>query len=169
MRCRRLIVSGLLVGALVVPAEAAGAATREVSGTLTGPGGFVTGGCAGIISEFGSGTYSAKGLGTGTYRFDVCITDPGVLTFAGTATFTRRTGATLTGTIAGTFGGGPGPTFAVTVTGGTRRYAKAQGTLTIGPLVESNSTNCDPRVGVCLNWTDTGPVTGTLRHVRRHG
>jgi hypothetical protein len=147
MPYRRLIVSGLLVGALVVPADVAGAATRNVSGTLTGPGGFTPGGCAGIVSEFGSGTYATKGLGIGTYRFDVCITDPGVLTFAGTVTFTRRTGATVTGTIAGTFGGGPGPVFTVTVTGGTRRYAKARGALTIGPLVESDSSTATPESG----------------------
>ena len=53
-------------------------------------------------------------------------------------------------------------------TGGTKRYVNARGDLAIGPLAESDSHNCDPRIGICLDWTDTGPVTGTLRHVHRH-
>jgi hypothetical protein len=170
MRLRRTLAVGLLVGASAIPitADAAGAVTRNVSGTLTGPGGFRSEGCNGIISEVGSGTYTTTGLGSGTYAFDVCITSS-PLAFAGTMTFTRRTGATLHGTIVGTVESGSGPLFTVTVTGGTRRYANARGTLMVGPLVESSPHNCDPRVGICLDWTDTGPIVGRLTHVRRHG
>jgi hypothetical protein len=168
MRLRRTVLVGLLAIGLMLPATAdvAGAATGNVSGTLTGPGGFRQQGCNGIISEIGNGTYAAEGLGRGTYVFDVCITNTGPIAFDGTVTFRRRSGATVTGTIAGTLPSGGGPTFAVTVTGGTKRYARARGDLVIGPLAESAQHNCDPRVGICLDWTDTGPVTGTLRHVQ---
>jgi hypothetical protein len=167
MRFRRTVLVGLLALGAVLPmtADGAGAVTRNVAGTLTGPGGFRSEGC-GIISEIGSGTYVATGLGRGTYVFDVCITSTNPVTFDGTVTFTRRTGATLTGHIGGTFTGGPGPTFAVSVTGGTKRYAHARGDLVIGPLAESEPRNCDPRIGICLDWTDSGTVTGILRHVR---
>jgi hypothetical protein len=167
MRFRRTVLVGLLVIGAVLPttADGAGAATRNVSGTLTGPGGFRLEGC-GVISEIGSGTYAATGLGRGTYVFDVCITSTGPVTFDGTVTFTRSSGATLTGHIGGTFNGGSGPTFAVSVTGGTKRYAHAGGDLVIGPLGQSEEHNCDPRIGICLDWTDSGALTGTLRHVR---
>jgi hypothetical protein len=168
MNMRRTLVAVLVLGALALPMTAAGAAAGNVSGTLTGPGGFRPEGC-GIISEIGHGTYRASGLGEGTYVFDVCITSTSPITFAGTVTFTRRGGATLTGTIGGTFTGGSGPTFLVTVTGGTRHYRGATGSLGIGPLVESDPHNCDPRIGICLDWTDTGPLTGTLDRVRVHG
>ena len=48
------------------------------------------------------------------------------------------------------------------ITGGTKQFAHAGGTLTIGPLVRSDFTNCDPRIGLCLDWRDTGPITGTI-------
>ena len=168
MRFRRMVVAGLLLAVFVVPAEGAGAATRQRSGTMTGPGAFEPKGC-GIISVVGHGTYTSTGLGQGTYVYDACVLSTSPFDFEGTVTFTRRTGATLTGTIDGTVPGATQPNFVVTVTGGTRRYAHAVGELMIGPLAESDPTNCDPRIGICLHWTDTGPVTGTLRHVRRHG
>jgi hypothetical protein len=160
---RRTLVAVLLVAASALPMTAAGAAARNVSGTLTGPGGFRFEGC-GIISEIGQGTYAAKGLGEGTYAFDVCITSLSPITFVGTVTFTRRTGATLTGTISGTSTGGA--TFLVTVTGGTGRYERTTGSLVIGPLIRSDQHNCEH--ALCLDWTDTGPLVGTLGHVRNH-
>jgi hypothetical protein len=164
---RRTLVALLLVGASALPMTAAGAAARNVSGTLTGPGGFRSEGC-GIVSEIGQGTYTAKGLGEGAYAFDVCVTSTSPITFAGTVTFTRRTGATLTGTIGNTFTGSGGPVFLVTVTGGTGRYARATGSLVIGPLGESDQHNCVPGVfpPLCIDWTDSGPLAGTLSHVR---
>jgi hypothetical protein len=71
----------------------------------------------------------------------------------------------LNGTIAGTFAS-PGPTWNVTVTGGTKRFSGATGELTVGPLVQSNMHNCDPRVGICMNWTDFGQISGTLHRPR---
>jgi hypothetical protein len=84
------------------------------------------------------------------------------ITFDGTITLTTTGGATLAGTIGGTFTGGSGPTFNVVITGGTKQFAHAGGTLTVGPLVQSDSTNCDLRVGLCFDWRDTGPITGTI-------
>jgi hypothetical protein len=148
----------------VAPGASAATVSRPVDGTLTGAGGFRLEGC-GLITEIGSGTFRAKGLGPGTYAFNVCVSIDGTITFDGTITLTTAGGATLTGTIGGTFTGGPGPTFDVVITGGTKQFAHAGGTLTVGPLVESDFTNCDPRVGVCFDWRDTGPITGTITNV----
>ena len=137
---------------------------RPVDGTLTGPGGFRPQGC-GVITEVGSGTFRAQGLGPGTYEFNVCVTTDPVITFDGTMTLTTTGGATLNGTISGTYTGGAGPTFDVAITGGTRQFARAGGSLTIGPLVQSDHTNCDPRIGICLDWHDTGAITGTITNV----
>ncbi len=133
---------------------------------MSGPGGFRVGqACDGPVSEVGTGGYSATGLGHGQYSFDVCITTFPVVTFAGSVTFTTSNGATLGGTISGTFTGGIGPSFNVTVTVGTKRFRRTGGDLVIGPLVESNFINCQHMI--CLDWTDTGPISGTLRHISR--
>ena len=50
----------------------------------------------------------------------------------------------------------------VTVTGGTRRFLHARRTLTLGPLVSSNAHNCEPRIGLCLDRDEAGPLTGSL-------
>jgi hypothetical protein len=163
---RRILLCALAVFFVLGVASGASAATagRPVDGTLTGPGGFrFLGGCD-LVTEIGSGTFRAQGLGPGTYAFNVCVSLDGTFTFDGTITFTTAGGATLTGTISGTLTGG-GPTFDVVITGGTKQFAHAGGTLTVGPLVESDFTNCDPRVGVCLDWRDTGPITGTITNV----
>ena len=133
---------------------------------MSGSGGFRLLGC-GVISEIGSGTYSATMLGRGTYTFTVCVTTTPVITFAGTVVFTEGNGATLAGTIGGSFAGGAGPSFTVTVTDGTKRFSKVRGELVLGPFVQSNQTNCNPRVGVCLDWTDDGPIAGTIRRMNR--
>jgi hypothetical protein len=154
----------LVVAGFTAPAAASGR-SRDVEGTLTGPGAFEVRGC-GVITEIGSGTFEATVLGRGTYVFEVCIeTTTSPLTFTGTASFTARNGARLDGVINAT---GTGPTFPVTITGGTQQFSRAAGSLVIGPLVQSNQTNCVPRVGICLNWTDNGPLTGTLENVPRH-
>lgn len=150
-----LVLLGLAPGA---PAATSG---RPVDGTLTGPGGFRLRGC-GVVTEIGSGTFQAKGLGPGTYEFDVCVTLDPVVTFDGTITLTTAGGATLTGDISGTYTGGPGPAFDVAITGGTRQFAQATGSLVVGPLSTSNPANCDPRIEICFDWTDTGPITGTI-------
>jgi hypothetical protein len=152
----------LIVGVLAPPAGAASSG-HDIDGTMTGSGAFVAAGCA-TIEEIGSGTFKAQGLGLGTYEFSVCIAVGGVITFDGFVTLTTSGNSTITGDISGSFTGAtPGPQFDVIITGGTKKYANATGVLTLGPLMESNFTNCDPRVGICLNWTDTGPLTGTIR------
>jgi hypothetical protein len=162
---RRILLCALAMFFVLGVASGASAATagRPVDGTLTGPGGFRFEGCPGTITEIGSGTFRAQGLGPGTYAFNVCVSlsIDGTFTFDGTITFTTAGGATLTGTISGTSGGGT--TFDVVITGGTKQFAHAGGTLTVGPLVQSDRTNC--RVGICLDWRDTGPITGTITNV----
>jgi hypothetical protein len=147
-------------------APSAGAAdSHNVEGTLTGPGGFrfITG--CGVITEIGNGAFDAAAIGRGTYSFTVCIrTVTPTITFDGSIIFTGNGGATLSGTIQGVFAGPPGPTFDVTLTDGTKRFTHVHGTLTVGPLTESNSFNCDFRVGICFDWTDTGPITGAVSH-----
>ncbi len=163
---RRKLTAGFLLAALlvVVTAPAAGAKPKTVTGTMTGPGGFVPGGCSGIIAVRGTGTVAASLLGSGTYSYDVCVTNPGIITFTGTATVTTARG-TLSGTISGTFTSGPGPQFLLTLTAGTDKYRKTRGQLLLGPLAETDLHNCVPRVGICFDWTDTGPIAGTLTHV----
>jgi len=163
-RSRRLGLGFLIVvltGGLV--AASAGATQPDVSGTMTGPGGFVPGGCSGTILIRGTGTFTATVLGSGTYRYDVCVTVAGIATFDGTATLTTTRG-TLSGTIASQFTGGS-PQFPLTITAGTGKYRKTRGALLLGPLAETDLHNCDPRVGICFDWTDTGPLVGTLTHV----
>jgi hypothetical protein len=152
--------------AVVVPGASAAplAAQRiQVDGALAGPGGFRSEGCGNIV-EFGYGSFHAPDLGHGIYQFSVCVTVTGTITFDGTITLTIAHGAKLTGDIGGTYSGG-GPTFDVTITGGTKKFAHARGALTVGPLAESNRRNCDPRTGLCWDWDDSGPITGTVTHV----
>ena len=148
----------------VAPGASEAAQGRPVDGTMTGPGGFRVEGC-GLVTEIGSGEFRARGLGRGTYVFSVCVTNGPPLTSDGTITLTTAGGATLSGTIGNTFTGGAGPIFEVVITGGTKQFAHAGGTLTIGPLVRSDFTNCDVRINLCLDWRDTGPITGTITNV----
>ena len=172
---RALVIGVAIVGLLAVPGPA-GAASRMVSGSMGGSGHFVFGGGCGIGRVTGDGTFAAAGVGNGTYRYDVCIEDGP--TVSGTLTFTTHSGAALTGALEGVpfpgdesgrqvipATGGPA-LYTMTVTGGTRRYAHATGTLTVGPLAETELTGCNAHVGVCSGWHDAGPVSGTLRHVR---
>jgi hypothetical protein len=167
LRTRRLLVAIVVAvsGALVLPASA-DARHGNVAGTMTGPGEFVPGVCNanGIILVRGRGTFTATGLGSGTYRYDVCVMSVSPITFDGTASVTTSRG-TLSGTVAGTFVSGVGPQFPVTIDAGTGKYRKTRGTLLLGPLQQTDLRNCDPRVGICLAWTDVGPITGTLTHV----
>jgi hypothetical protein len=156
---------GLLLGVIAIPmtVATAGAATRPVSGTITGPGGYRSEGCNGLISQIGSGTYTSRGLGHGSYTFDLCVTSmsPVATTVEGTMTFTRTGGARITGTVDSTFPGGQPETFAVSITGGTRQYAHAHGQIVVGPLAATNQHNCG---GVfCLDWTDTSQFSGMIQ------
>jgi hypothetical protein len=157
-----VVTAGILMAVLVMPGTA-GAAVRQVDGGMSGPGGFRQLGCAGTVSAIGNGTFAATGLGIGTYTFEVCISNVGSrFTFSGTARFTTRNNAELRGTISGQSGGGF-PPFTFTVTSGTRRFKHAVGMLVLGPFTESNQTNCAHQI--CSDWTDSGPIKGTLRHV----
>jgi len=161
---RRILACGLammfMLG-LAAPRVSAATAGRKVDGTLTGPGGFRVTGC-GDVTKIGSGTFHAAGLGNGTYPFTVCIEVFPVITFDGTITLTTAGGATLTGAIGGT--GAPEPTLDVVITGGAKQFASAAGALTVGPLVESDFTNCGPNL-ICQDWRDTGPITGTITRI----
>jgi hypothetical protein len=143
-----------------------GGPSRTVEGTLTGPGGFRFLGCPGVVSSIGNGTYEARGLGSGTYEFTVCVdTSTFPVSFAGDMQFTESLGSTLTGTISGSFpGGSPGPSYTFTITEGTGRFARVGGELVIGPFVQTDQHNCTPAL-ICFDWTDTAPITGTLTRV----
>jgi hypothetical protein len=169
MRRFGVMVIATLIGTLAFSAGIAGAAVRNVNGSMTGPGHFVTKpSCTGVIDETGTGTFAARDLGVGTYAFDVCVTEgASTLSFAGAGSFVTHSGAKLRGTISGSVPLGQFPTFTFTVVSGTRRYRHATGTLTLGPFVETNMTNCDPRTQVCTDWTDTAPIAGQLQHIRR--
>jgi hypothetical protein len=142
---------------------------RAVQGTMTGPGGFRFLGCAGVVSWVGTGTYEARALGSGTYDMTVCVnTSPFPIEFMGDIVFTTSGGSTLTGTLFGTFAGGggvPGPSFTMTITGGTGRFARVGGELVLGPFVQSDQRNCN-RALICFDWTDTAPINGALRLVK---
>jgi hypothetical protein len=160
---RFALAVGIVVGCVALAPATAGAGHGNVSGSMTGPAGFQFGGpCNGVVIDRGSGTFTATGLGSGTYSYDVCITSVSPITFTGTASLTTPRG-TLSGTITG--GGPDGPVFPLTITAGTDRYRKTRGTLLLGPLAQTSRSNCDPRVGICLSWIDVGPITGTLTHV----
>jgi hypothetical protein len=166
---RTSVVALIATASLVtVPASGADAAGPgwPVDGVLAGPGGFEFRSCGGTVTEVGSGFYLTNGMGAGTYAFEVCVTVSGAITFVGSITFTTRSGAVLNGEISGAFEPPGGPTWHVRVTGGTKRFSGATGSLTIGPLVQSDMHNCDPRVGICLDWTDFGPISGRLFRVR---
>jgi hypothetical protein len=156
------------IGVVAAPASSAGAAVRNVSGSMRGPGGLRTENCGGPVSVVGSGNYASVGLGTGTYEFDVCLLDTNGFAVRGTMSFTTRTGAKLFGTVGGSIPGGPPSSpYAVTVTGGTKRFRHARGSLSVGPLLEADQHNCDPRTHICFDWTDSGPLSGTLTHVNK--
>jgi hypothetical protein len=159
--------AGIVLSVVLGTAGAAGAATRNVTGSMTGPGGFRPSSCTGgTADEIGSGTYTSTALGTGTYTFDACVTQTtSGFSFSGKAKFVTRSGAKLRGTLGGTFSGAGNPSFTMTVQSGTKRFARATGALVIGPFTETNQTSCAH--GVCLDFTDTGPLRGTLHHVTK--
>jgi hypothetical protein len=160
VRVGSLLFAGALAASVLVGAVPASASSvvLNVEGTMSGPGGLGSN-ClgGGAITEFGSGTFQASGLGGGTYSFSVCIFDfNGVPMDFGTITFTTSVDATLTGDTGGVFGG---PTFDVTITGGTKQFTDATGSLTLS-LAESDFTNC--HLAICADWHDAGSLTGNL-------
>jgi hypothetical protein len=166
MRRFAVVVASFAVAAVVLAPGVAGAAARHVDGAMSGPSSFQSPTCGGLTNIAGTGAFAARDFGVGTYAFNVCVTQTtsGFET-DGTVTFTTRSGAKLRGTIGGVTPSGQNATYSVTVTGGSRRYRHAVGTLAMGPLAESNFTNCIA-AGICTSWTDRGPLTGTLRRVR---
>lgn len=166
---RTATLTALLVAAFVAPGAAAAAMPAAslhriaVDGTFHGDGGYELG--CDTVYVTGSGTFDSPGLGRGTYRFRVCLTIGGpTYPLVGAMTLTPNHGGTISGSIKSVYTPGDGFVLPVVIAGGTRPFAHAQGTLTMGPFVESHFTNCDPR-GPCLNWKDAGPITGTITHV----
>jgi hypothetical protein len=163
------LVTGTASGSITYTPPRRDGPRRNVEGTMTGPGGFRFLGCDGVVSAIGNGTYAATGLGAGVYEFTICIdTSTFPIGFTGDITFTSKHGrATLTGAIDGAAVGPGGPTFPVTITGGTRRFAHTRGELMLGPFVQTDQHNCMPSL-ICFDWTDTARITGALRHVGPH-
>jgi hypothetical protein len=168
---KRKLVGGLallfVVGAAAPTAAAAkprNAHRIEVDGTFRGAGGYET--TCEIVSEVSDGTFHDPVLGHGSYNFRICLAlvdDP--ITFVGSFSLTTASGATLDGSISGTYDPSAGIILPVTILGGTQRFRHARGSLTIGPIREHDFTNCDPRAPACLDWKDSGPITGTITHV----
>ncbi len=160
---RVFVVATIWLVAFVAAVPAAGAApnkTKNVDGVFNGAGGFVFNSSCPLIIDATTGTYRAKHLGRGTYSFHICVTNPGLLHAVGTFDLVTRSGAQLHGAIDTDL---PTPLHGVPVTiaDGTRRFARATGTLVLD-FVMFNETNCDPRVGICLNWDERGTITGTI-------
>lgn len=157
----KLWLGGAIIATVVMATTAtAGAAIRNPDGQMAGPASFGSTECDGAVSYVGTGTFAGKELGIGTYSLDACLSTvaPGY-TFTGTIKFTFRSGAKLRGTINSHIEEPP-VQFLVDVTGGTKRFAKARGTLVLGPFTQSNCTRLEHQT--CTAWTDTGHIGGTL-------
>ena len=100
-------------------------------------------------------------LGKASYHTEICVEVTPQITFGGTFLITVLSGDTLTGAINGTFAGGA-LSLPLQITGGTGRFARASGTLTLGPINQFDFSNCDPRVGICLDWHETATISGNL-------
>jgi hypothetical protein len=164
MRRMLLLTGAIIVTVLLATAGAASAAIRNPDGQMAGPSSFEASDCDGSVSYLGTGMFAGREFGIGTYTFDVCLSTvaPG-FTFTGTIKFTFRSGAKLRGTI-NTHIDAPPVQFLVDVTGGTKRFAKARGTLVLGPFTQSECTRQEHLI--CTAWTDTGHIGGTLIRVR---
>lgn len=160
-----LFVVATVVPAAPTPVGAAAAHGHRlhVDGTFHGTGAFVVQ-CTGV-TQTGSGTFHDPVVGRGGYDFHMCVRlfdHP--ITFLGAYTLSTP-GAVLNGTISGTYDPHVGLILPVTITGGTGRFARARGTITVGPIREHDFTNCDPTGTSCVNWKDSGPITGTITRV----
>jgi hypothetical protein len=160
---RRLVLAATsvltILVLLVISALPAAAATKPVTGSFDGSGGFDTGRGCGLIGYVSSGTYEATHLGRGTYTLDFCV-DDSALNVTGTLEFVTRHGAQLHGVLDTQLLTGL-TAVPITLAGGTKRFDGATGELSI-TITQFNQSECDPRVGVCLRWDETGDVTGTI-------
>jgi hypothetical protein len=133
------------------------AGPRTVSATIVGVGGY-TSGC--------NGTRTSQGRLAGSgYSLNACMTFNGSsMTLTGSFTLSNSSGAHFDGAVSGTWDG-EAEIVHVRVLGGTGRFAHARGHLTIGPIIRTHETGCDPTHTVCASWKDRGPMTGTLKNV----
>jgi hypothetical protein len=107
------------------------------------------------------GTYRATHLARGTYALSMCVTAVTPTIHAvGTLDLMTNNGATLHGAIDAEIAGAL-VNIAVTVTGGTKRFAGATGELSLA-LVQFNQSGCDPRIGICLFWDEKGTIDGAV-------
>jgi hypothetical protein len=160
---RALVIAVVAVLAFVAAAPVADAApskVKPVSGEVLGAGGFVLDGSCSLIIYSTAGTYRAKHLGRGTYTLRFCVTVPSAFHFSGTLELVTKRGHQLHGIIDSDV---PAPLqdIPVTIAGGTGRFQGATGTLLLS-LTQFDLSGCDPRVGVCLFWKETGTITGTI-------
>lgn len=157
-------VAGLaLASSLVVagaPPAGAGPGGAPVRGEARGEAALYPQQAGCIAVTVHDGTLTASVLGAGAYHLEACAYWDTVMRVAGVLTITTPGGHVLTAGLDEVFYGALDTTF--TVTGGTGRFRRATGTLTLR-LEAFDQRNCHPRVGVCLNWSEQGPVTGTVR------
>jgi len=95
-----------------------------------------------ITSRFGTGTFHSQGTQTGPTSF----------TFATTVVYAR---GTLTSTASGTNTGPNTSTSINTITGGTRRFARATGSTTV---TATTSPTANPQIRT-ITFTFTGTIT----------
>jgi hypothetical protein len=163
---RKIMLVGVIIAtALMVTSGTASAAIRHPDGQMTGPSAFVASTCEGAtVGYFGTGTFAGTEFGIGSYALYACLsTEPPGFTFTGSIEFTFRSGAKLRGTINNTIDNTP-VRFLVDVTGGTKRFANARGTLELGPFTQTDCTLQEHLI--CIRWTDTGHIGGTLIRVK---
>lgn len=143
--------------AFAAPASATGIPTARVTGAVTGdaPFTFSTNGCA-FVHQVYSVDVDTRGP-SAHLVIDVCVdlpNEPGPA-FPANGTFTLTTaGGTLVGDAQGEIGGNipDALAFTLTITGGTRGFAHAQGTLTL-------TGEWDSQINEGIQ---NGPVTGQL-------
>jgi hypothetical protein len=164
MRIRALVIASVMTLATFVPVGPASAAAgpQSIVGSFRGAGSLVYDGNCAVILNPNGGHYHSTHLGRGSYSLNLCVTS--------TAPHLHVTGAFELVTL------GDGHVHATvdtdldngltgvpaTINGGTKRFTNATGTLTID-VAMFDQTNCDPRIGICLNWKERGNFTGTIQ------
>jgi hypothetical protein len=148
------VIAILLLSATPATADRTTALNSEVSGAFVGTTVYdLTTPSCGLVHQVFDGTYTARS-GSGTFSVDVCPSFASENSFVTDGTFALRDrrGATLTGTVTGTYDTSTAPTipfqFTLHVTAGTRAFQHVSGTIDVG--------------GVWVFDSNPSPISGTL-------
>jgi hypothetical protein len=133
-----VMLTSILLAAAPVGADSGSVLNREVTGAFAGTTfwDLSTPGCS-LVHQTFDGTYTPQKNGTGTFHIDVCPvfgTDGGFVA-EGTFMLRDRRGATLTGTVTGSYVTSAPPAlpveFVLEVDDGTRAFADVDGTILV--------------------------------------